>query len=501
MDPRTNKRASLVRRVRQASQGVSLLLWLALLFPVVHDLALPLPADLFLALDPLSSLSAAMASRAWVPGLLLGGLCLLSALLLGRVFCGWVCPLGTLLDLLGAMALRVPAGRLLHRIAPRTFSRRARAGALWQPRSGRTWKLLLLLVLLTAAPFGLQLAYLLDPIPLLTRGVALLGLPQTARPVAFPPQGIAWASASAASLLCLVLLLGLVTRRFWCRYLCPLGALLSLVSRFSLFQLLSRGCNECARCARGCPMGIRDPKSPDQDMECIRCYLCATTCRIAEVGLGTRPRGQQLGPVDLSRRAAVGSLTAGALLGWGGLVLARGQPKGPGPLRPPYAAAEERFLAQCVRCGACVRVCPTGTLRPFFLEAGVLALWTPEMLPTLGGCKPECTACSDACPTGAIGIFDLRSKYAIKAGTAHFDLRYCIAYGPGSRPCSICLDVCPTDAFVTRTCGHGSRLKPREVIYERCMGCGLCEYVCTIETGGMPALVTSSLGRGEATRL
>ncbi|MDY0061135.1 MAG: 4Fe-4S binding protein [Myxococcota bacterium] len=496
--------------LRRASQGVNLLLWLVLLFGPIYGLLPSLvPLDLYLSLDPLSGITAALAGRVLLPALLLGGLTLLLTLLLGRVFCGWLCPLGTLIDLLGGGAdllrQRLRGRGRVRRASPGAAATALPAGRLVAALSWRGTKLVLLLLLLVAALGGLQLTWLVDPLPLVTRAFGLAGLPQTASPVAPPPDGLVLAGRLAALLLGVILLAAVLQRRWWCRTACPLGALLALVSRFSWYRLLSRGCTHCGRCLADCPMGLRDLRTGHEDPECIRCYRCAESCPQQGVELG-RPTPEAAVLPALPRRAVIAGLASGAVVGSAHLALGSSRPlAAPGtaapPLRPPWALPEDEFLARCVRCGACVRVCPTGTLRPFFLEEGPLALWTPELVPTLGGCKPECNLCAQACPTGAIAPFDLVTKYQVKAGIAKFDLRRCVAYGPAERPCSACLPVCPTAAFRIHRCMHTGIPKPRAVLADRCVGCGLCEYVCTIETHGEPALTTSGRGRGEPTRL
>lgn len=495
--PSAPPRGRRLLNLRRGVQVGNLLLFLLLLLAPALGWWAPLPLDLYGSLDPVAGLGAALAARTLGAGLLLGLTTLAVTALVGRIFCGWVCPLGTLIDGVGWIGGLLRGA--LRRAGAGDPGRRGRdAPKEWTPATGRSWKLWLLLALLGAGALGLPLASVVAPLPLLTRGLALLGWPQVATPVAPPPVGMATAGLLAGALLVLVLAASLLTRRFWCRTLCPLGGLLTLVARLAPVRLRSQGCNQCERCLQACPMGVRSLRGGHEDSECTRCYSCAAVCRPAKISLGrvTLHTARGGAPVAVGRRAALASVVTGVALGASRRVLARPD-DGPGPLRPPHAVAEGTFVAQCVRCGACVRACPTGTLRSLLFERGALGLWTPELVPSLGACRPECTACSDVCPTGAIAAFEQSTKYTQKVGTAEFRLRYCIAYGPSARRCGRCLEVCPTDAFLVHRCASTGLPKPRAVFFERCVGCGLCEYACTVETRGWPALTVSAQGRGE----
>ena len=86
-------------RLRQIVQYLFLALFLYLFVITLKDRWAPLPVDLFYRLDPLAALSASLAGRAIPTQLLLALVTLVATLILGRVWCGWVCPMGTVLDL------------------------------------------------------------------------------------------------------------------------------------------------------------------------------------------------------------------------------------------------------------------------------------------------------------------------------------------------------------------------------------------------------------------
>jgi len=98
-----------LRRFRQAVQVLALALYVYLLFAALQRRAAFPLADLFFRLDPLAALSAMLASRAWIPRLALSLLTIGLTLALGRVWCGWLCPLGTLLEWVRFRSARYPA--------------------------------------------------------------------------------------------------------------------------------------------------------------------------------------------------------------------------------------------------------------------------------------------------------------------------------------------------------------------------------------------------------
>ncbi|MBD3267483.1 4Fe-4S dicluster domain-containing protein, partial [bacterium] len=139
------------------------------------------------------------------------------------------------------------------------------------------------------------------------------------------------------------------------------------------------------------------------------------------------PKGEQ---IDLSRRTAI---TTG-LAGFFGALFVKIMPDSgqktynPALVRPPGSVAEEEFLGKCVRCGECMKVCPTNCIQPAQLQAGMEGQWTPVMDYTIGNCEYECSLCGQVCPTGAIVPLTLAEKKKVKIGTAFFDTNRCLPY-------------------------------------------------------------------------
>ncbi len=454
---------------RRGSQALSLVLFLGAVALSCLGIA-PEAGSWFLRLDMAAGLGTILAGRAlsfaFLPAL---GLLVLTVLL-GRAWCGWLCPLGTLLEWTG-----------------RRHSRLRSATAWRQVKYG------LLLALLAGAWLDIPGLSLLSPLSLLERG--LVGLIRPALGASVGGEGTFRPADMFPSLLLAGLLaLNVAVSRFWCRAFCPLGALLALFARpAGLRRQVEGGCNGCGMCATCCPMGaIREDTWESTPQECILCLECAERCPRQAVGLSVRrprsrhPERAATSAFDPSRRAFLLALGAGVFLG-GLLWVGRAWGRFPRLLRPP-GAVEEELSARCLRCGACLAACPTGALRPALLESGLEGLWTPVLLPRLGYCRYTCNACGRACPSGAIRSLSMAEKQAWVIGVAWVNPARCLTWTE-NRLCTVCRDTCPVVGSavelqpeeVLSPWGESIRVRRPRVIAERCIGCGICEYNCPVE--------------------
>jgi polyferredoxin len=478
-------------RLRRISQCVFLALFLLLLFWGTG----PSP---FLRTDPLAALLNGLSTRALYRGLLWSLAILIPTLFLGRFFCGWICPLGTLNHFFGNLR-----------------SERKRGRALLESNRYKPWQKLkyyILIAGLAAALLGSGILGLLDPISLAIRSFTLAVFPglnyafeRTAHIGLFSLKQPHFRQALLmAAVLLTVLALNLRVTRFWCRALCPLGALLGAASRWSLLRLEKDGarCGDCNRCLLHCQGGDDPvPGSRWRKSECHLCLNCVGDC--PEAGLVFRfrlaaPGHESAASPELSRRRALTGLAAGAAL----VPLAR---IGAAPIdhrdrlvRPPGSLDETAFLARCIRCGQCMKVCPSNAIHPALLEAGIEALWTPLVVPRIGYCQPSCVLCGQACPTGAIWEFTAREKgwrgegdapgsKPIRIGTAFYDRGRCLPWAMAT-DCIVCQEWCPTspkaiylrEAEVTGAAGDLKKLRQPYIDPELCVGCGACEYACPV---------------------
>ena len=530
--------------LRRISQIFFLLLFLALLIftslrPVAGaagDIHLRAPVRLFFELDPLVALANALAGHALYRGLLLSLLIFVPTLFLGRFFCGWICPMGTLQHIVGNMPSEAKRGKQL--IASNRYKR-------WQ-----TGKYVVLLAGLVAACFGTAAIGWLDPFSLLVRSFGLSLFPAfnfVLRSLLTPLEQshVAVIKASGKTLHSVLqatvldfrqphfaqgLILGILflailavslrVTRFWCRAICPLGALLGTVSRWSVLGLHkdTESCNQCNRCLLHC-QGGDDPivGAPWRKAECHLCMNCVGACPHQSLNFRffrANRKGQEVVSPDLGRRRTLTGIAAGAAV----VPLMRantglGKGRNERLIRPPGSLDEIAFLSRCIRCGECMKVCPNTALHPTLDEAGLAGLWSPMLVPRIGYCEPSCVLCSEVCPTGAIWQITPKEKgwvvgvgagsQPIRLGTAFYDRGRCLPWAMAT-DCIVCEEWCPVspkaiyvlEAEVIDSKGNKKTLKQPRVDPARCVGCGACEYACPLQD--RPAVYVTSIGESRS---
>lgn len=478
--------------LRRGSQWAALAFVIFIVVKTTYPLTLGIDYELVPKFSPLLTLTTIIAARTLPAAALYAGAVVALTLVFGRAFCGWLCPLGTALD--GTDFL---IGRLVRR--------RTREGA--KP-SHRHYRYALAVAVIVAAALGVNLAGWFDPLALVPRTLSAAVIPyceialdQSTR--LFYSAGGDWQFISdfrqkylptnvavmpghwvIISFLILILLLNLIRRRFYCRYVCPTGAVLSLISWATPFgRRVSSGCvGECKHCRNLCRMGaITENGVGTATSECTLCTDCLTACRRGVVSFGfgrKRPDTAETNWAPVINRRSF-FIAAGAGLAAAPAVSLSGSGTPPPiVIRPPGGQNEEEFLTKCVRCGECIRVCLTQGLVPAMFEAGPAGLWTPRFAMRKGYCEYRCTLCTSVCPTDALRPLSEAEKKRTFLGIAVISRDRCLPWATGEE-CNVCEEMCPTSPKAIVLRGRG--LPKPHVVADRCVGCGICEYTCPVQ--------------------
>jgi MauM/NapG family ferredoxin protein len=481
-----------MKRVRIISQILFYLLFLFLLINTTYPLNIKW-VDFFLTLSPLLCLTTSIACGKFLlveflPALIV----IIITIILGRVFCGWVCPFGTTLDITDKLFKR-------HKIQTKT--------------NISCIKYYILILVLIVGLFGINISGWLDPLSLVTRTYSMVILPylsfliravfdsiyflfpflrRYSEPIynVFKEYLIGYEQSIFIGhlLICMIfvaiVLCGILNRRYWCQNLCPLGAILTILSfKTPLKRIVDKSCVDCSSCIGICKMSaiVVEDKSTFRG-ECIRCFNCQNRCSSGAIKFKFKLfNGSTTATKTISRRGFLISLVSGLTL-FPALKL-KAKKYNPLLIRPPGALVEDRFLSMCLRCGECMKVCPTNGLQPALLDSGLEGLWTPKLVPRIGYCEYNCILCIQVCPSGAIKKISLQEKKKTIIGIAVIDKNLCLPYAKNTE-CLVCEEMCPTPTkaikFKKVTIGKKTILRPI-VLEKECIGCGICEYKCPLE--------------------
>ena len=308
--------------------------------------------------------------------------------------------------------------------------------------------------------------------------------------------------------------------RTYCNTICPVGTVLGLFSRFSLFRpvINTNKCKNCSLCARRCKAACIDYKNHNIDhSRCVACMDCIDNCKHGALRLECRFGNKrsdkkakeeskrksnavtthvqkkssdikiQQEQVDTARRSFISTtalLAAAATVKAqqkkvdGGLAVIEDKkiPTRATPIVPPGAWSARHFAQHCTGCQLCVSACPNNVLRP---STDLEKLLQPEMSYERGYCRPECNRCSEVCPAGAIKPITVEDKSSTRIGHAVWIRKNCIPMTDDVE-CGNCARHCPSGAIlmVHSDADDENSIKIPVVNVERCIGCGACENLC-----------------------
>lgn len=438
-------------------------------------------------LDPLVSLSSALAARTLHWSMAVAAVVLLTCAIIPRWFCAYLCPMGTFIDVIdGIICRRIRRFRL----------------------NTRGWwvhlRFALLAGALGAAALGVLVSGFVAALPLFARGVLFIFAPlQTGLSSRWSEVSV-WTLGRFLSVLLFLVIpaLGLLRLRFWCAYLCPSGALLSTPGLLGGFRrTVKSSCSQCGQCVRVCSFDAIGNDYTTRLLNCSTCKSCQSVCPKQSIEFRcsygwiraeAHVPGIARASVAGRRHFFLGMLGAtGAGLGIAsGLVRERKAYSASYPIRPPGSVPEDQFLGQCVRCGQCLQACPSRVLQPAGFELGIDGLWTPVLNADLAGCVPECNNCGQVCPTNAIRSLPLKEKHAARLGLAVIQTNTCLPHCQ-KEACGWCVDECNKAGYhaieyVRIGLEYDSRGMPvvdsgfltPVVLADKCVGCGLCQARC-----------------------
>ena len=473
--------------LRKIRIGVSLVIFLLLTFYLV-DFAGILP-DSFHVLAHIQFIPALLALHV---GVLL--FLLLLTLITGRSYCSSICPLGVFQDIIIWISRK--------RNKKKQYGYR---------RALNHWRLGILVAVIVAGLSGFTvLVSLLDPYSAYGRIAVDIFKPVylavnnflTWIFTMFGNYTFYYMDIVVTSILALVvafvtfMTVGYLAYRYgriYCNTVCPVGSLLGILSKYSLFKVCidTSKCNGCGLCARKCKASCIDSKKHMIDYSrCVVCFDCIDNCRQGAVSYTLRKRrktpevSQSSGSTDVSKRTFITTLAAVALTIPKSAVsqsigtLTGNKPyKRQHPLSPPGSVSTKRFNQHCTACHLCVSKCPSHVLKPSLLEYGVGGILQPIMSFENGFCNYDCTLCSDICPNKAILPLTKEAKHLTQVGRVVFIEENCIVHTDNTN-CGACAEHCPTQAVTMVPYRDGLTIP--KIDPEICVGCGGCEYVCPV---------------------
>jgi ferredoxin-type protein NapF len=278
------------------------------------------------------------------------------------------------------------------------------------------------IVLITAAGaiFGYPLFLWMDPLALLSNAFSAIASTHVLS-VILSLSGIV-----------ILLLIAFTSGDFWCARLCPLGATQDLLQSAGFY---------CKN--------LREPNRSDPQ------------------------KTIETGNAFPGARRQFFALAAG--LGFSLWAPQIGQARSPNaPLRPPGATKEHVFTGLCLRCGNCIRVCPSNIIHPDTGQSGILGFLSPTVRYETDYCNKECNVCTKACPSGALQPLSLEQKHKYIIGTAQLDRALCLF---GISDCNACVTACLFNAVKVTWDKEAYESYP-VVDSLKCNGCGACEVRC-----------------------
>lgn len=409
----------------------------------------------------------------------------------GRIYCSIICPLGVFQDAIAWLGKKVKKHRYSYSKAL-SWLRYTMLGIFLVALVAGVGSIFQLLEPYSA--FGRIATTIFQPIwKLANNGLAAIA--ESIDSYAFYSVDVLLPSfgmvLAIAGITCLVLIpLAFANGRTYCNTICPVGTVLSFVSRFSLLKVRfdAEKCRSCSLCTKNCKTSCIDFKTHTVDYSrCVVCGNCVDSCKFGALKYGwSSEKGGQNGKPDAGKRSfLLGSAMAATAVmaqekkkvdGGYAVIEDKVAPTRQTPLAPPGAQSLSNLEKHCTGCQLCVSECPNGVLRP---STDLMHLMMPTMSYEKDYCRPECNRCSSVCPTGAIKPLSIEVKASTQIGHAVWIKKNCIPL-VDDVACGNCARHCPTGAIemVPSDPNDEESVRVPAINEARCIGCGACENLC-----------------------
>lgn len=435
-----------------------------------------------------------------IPAILAGSVLIVAFLLLltllfGRVYCSFICPTGIFQDIFIHLTKH---GHLKKNKYKRWFSYHKPSNILRYSLLGLATILLLfgsthlLLYLDPYSNFGRIVANIFRPVIIFGNNLLADYLMTKGNYTLYHISIFNITIIALIVSITMFLLFGIlsVTRgRLFCNTLCPVGGLLGLLSRYSLFRISfdKESCNNCKLCERSCKAEcINSKKQLVDTSRCINCFNCLSSCKKNAIHYRFAPVVKKVTVNNLETQTTLKSRRS--FLTLSGTILATApflqscrrilnNGSNPMPVLPPGAVNLKQFSEKCTACHLCVTKCPNQIIQPAALEHGFDFLLKPKLVYKHGYCNYECTICTEVCPNKALKTLTEEEKIQTQLGIAAFKKEICVVY-TDETDCGACSEHCPTQAV--KMIPYKGSLRIPEVTPDICVGCGGCEYICPV---------------------
>lgn len=436
---------------------------------------------------------------------------ILITILLGRVYCSSVCPLGIFQDIMDFLAKKIHRKKKYPTFKEQKILRwiivATTVAAFWAGMS------VVVSLLDPYSSYGRIAANIFKPIYLSGNNL-IAWIDNHFKNYRFYKTDIFIASIATSGIaLATMLIVGFLSYKYgrlFCNTICPVGTVLGFLAKYSFFKVRidNEKCNSCKLCAMRCKASCIDAATKRIDYSrCVNCFNCLEVCNRKAMAYSfaypakwlwpgikrDRPEDPvQEGGYKLSKRKFLLSLF---VMGIGGIQKLLG--KGPDttkqlaviytshnvsfrrkhPISPPGSGNIKRFNDRCTACNLCISKCPSNVLKPALLEYGLVGLLQPTMSFQHGYCNYHCTVCADICPSKALEKITAKEKKTLQVGIVRYVKENCVVVTDGT-DCGACSEHCPTQAVNMQPYKKGLRIPV--IDQNLCVGCGACEYICPV---------------------